>query len=209
MPDISHTLIAKSNQLNAADLAQPITVTIERVDVSNDPKQPVTVHIRGGDYKPWKPCKVIRRILAKAWGTETDDWIGRRATIYNEPSVVYGGTAQGGIRIKALSHIRAAFDAPARESQRVVKVYPIARLPDQAPQRNDISGDEARAKFIAAAQDRYGLTVEMVDVWLVEECNASPVAEQSPDALRAIFGDLGKCKTWYDAQQVGDDQDGE
>lgn len=200
MPDISHTLVAKSDQLNAADLAQPITVTIDRCEVRSDPKQPVLVYIRGGDYKPWKPCKVVRRLLAGQWGTNTDDWHGKHVTLYNEPKVKYGGVAQGGIRVRAMSHIREAFKYPARESQKVVEVYSISKLPDVLQQRNDIDADEARARFLDGAKERHGLTREQIDAWLAGDCDAGPVSEQSPDALRAIFRDLGKCRAWVDAQ---------
>lgn len=45
------------------------------------------------------------RVLAKAWGRDSQQWIGRHAKIYNEPTVKYGGKEVGGIRIRALTDI--------------------------------------------------------------------------------------------------------
>ena len=96
MIDISDTIIAKSDQLNAEDLiGGPITVTITGVKRTSD-EQPVSVEISGG-HKPWKPCKSMRRLLIMAWpdgaikeGGETKYdptcWVGRSVTLMREAS---------------------------------------------------------------------------------------------------------------------------
>ena len=115
MTDVTPTLEAKSDQLNAADLADPITVTIEKVTVT-DPKgdQPVHVFLEGESHKgkPWKPCKTCRRVLARLWGTDASKWIGRRMTLYNDPSVTWAGQKVGGIRISHLSDIPGRQEVP-------------------------------------------------------------------------------------------------
>lgn len=102
--DISDTIVAKSDQLNADDLlAGPITVTVTGVDkVAGE--QPVVVAISGG-YRPWKPCKTMRRLLVHAWGAEASAWVGRGLRLYRDPTVRFGGDDVGGIRIEAMTHI--------------------------------------------------------------------------------------------------------
>lgn len=106
MPDISQTLEAKSDQLNAVDIigAEPV-IKIRKVEVKDNPQQPIFIFFDGDNNRPWKPSKGMRRILAAAWGLDSDNWIGKQAQIYFEPSVKYAGEEIGGIRIKALSDI--------------------------------------------------------------------------------------------------------
>lgn len=109
MADISNTLIAKSDQLNADDLITgPITVQITGVSVTNA-EQPVVVSITGG-HQPWKPGKTMRRILSLGWGTETNAWIGKWVTLFRDASITFGKETPGGIRIAAMSDIRARID---------------------------------------------------------------------------------------------------
>lgn len=105
MTDISFALEAKSNQLNAIDIMgcnRVIKIREVRVTKSD---QPVAVYFDGDNNRPWFPSKGMRRILAGAWGQESDNWIGKFAELYFEPSVMYAGKEVGGIRIKALSDI--------------------------------------------------------------------------------------------------------
>ena len=106
MVDISDTIVPKSDQLNADDLiAGPRTITITKVVKKNDVKQPVWISFEGDDGKPWKPCLSTRRVLVKLWGSESDAYIGRSVTLYSDPSVTYGGSEVGGIRISHMTDI--------------------------------------------------------------------------------------------------------
>jgi hypothetical protein len=104
MADISNTLAAKSNQLNAVDLPRPRVFCILGVSVNNTADQPVDVRLDGWPH-PWKPCKTVRRILAAAWGTESSEWLGRSVELYCDPDVLWAGERAGGIRVAALSDI--------------------------------------------------------------------------------------------------------
>lgn len=106
MVDISDTIIPKSDQLNADDLiAGPRTIKITGVVKKNDIKQPIWVSYEGDDGKPWKPCLSMRRVLIKFWGKESDVYIGRSLTLFNDPTVAYGGSEVGGIRISHMSDL--------------------------------------------------------------------------------------------------------
>jgi hypothetical protein len=101
--DLSSTVIAKSDQLNADDLIEPITITVTRVDKVKSKDQPVLIHSAG--RQPFKPCLTMRRMLISAWGKYKDEWVGRSMVVYCDPEVMWAGKAHGGIRVSHVSHI--------------------------------------------------------------------------------------------------------
>jgi len=101
--DLSSTVIAKSDQLNADDLIEPITIMVTRVDKVKSKDQPVLIHSAG--RQPFKPCLTMRRMLISAWGKYKDEWVGRSMVVYCDPEVMWAGKAHGGIRVSHVSHI--------------------------------------------------------------------------------------------------------
>lgn len=162
--DISGTLVAKSDQLNADDIvAAPITVTITAARPGSD-DQPVVLHITGG-HKPYKPCKTTRRILATAWGTNAAQWVGRSMTLYNEPTVKWAGKEVGGIRISALSHIDRPLTLSLAESKKSKQAHRIAVL-KSAPQQQRPTGPSL-SEWCAD----HGLNEEAVFEWHQQKMN--------------------------------------
>lgn len=129
--DVSDTIVAKSDQLNADDLlAGPIVVTITAVKRSTGEtaaQQPIEIHI-GGGRQPFKPCKTVRRILVSAWGSDSSKWIGRSMKLYRDPKVKWGGVEVGGIRVSALSHISATLSLSLTETRKTKVPVKIAVL---------------------------------------------------------------------------------
>jgi len=105
MQDLSNTIEAKSDQLNAIDLVGgPKTIKITAVNViSGD--QPVAINYESDNGKSWKPSKSMRRVLVSAWGPDGSAYVGRSLTLYNDPTVTWAGKEVGGIRISHLSDI--------------------------------------------------------------------------------------------------------
>jgi len=130
--DISKALVAKSDQLNASDLTgAPIVATIEAVR-RGDAVKPVIVDLEGMGGRPWKPSKGMLRVIAHAWGTESDAWVGRLVKLVNNPEVVYAGEQVGGVEVVAMSHIPKAFTIPVRISQKKVKQHHVDVLAEPA-----------------------------------------------------------------------------
>lgn len=130
--DISKALVAKSDQLNASDLTgAPIVATIADVR-KGDAVKPVIVDLVGMDGRPWKPSKGMLRVIAHAWGTESDKWIGRLVKLTNNPEVIYAGEKVGGVEVIAMSNIAADFTIPVRISQKKVKQHTVAVLAEPA-----------------------------------------------------------------------------
>jgi hypothetical protein len=103
--DLSRLVQPKSDQLNADDLlGGPITVTITIIDATGSNEQPISLSIDGG-YKPYKPCKSMTRLMMFCWGKDGSAYVGRKLTLYNEPTVKWAGVEVGGIRISHMSDI--------------------------------------------------------------------------------------------------------
>lgn len=127
--DISAALVAKSDQLNASDLSgSPIVATIAAVTVRKGEAKPVIIDLAGMDGRPWKPSKGMLRVIAHAWGTESDAWVGRSVKLANNPEVIYAGEKVGGVEVIAMSHIDGDFTIPVRISQKKVKQHTVSVL---------------------------------------------------------------------------------
>lgn len=181
--DINHTLVTKSDQLNADDIvSKPIVVQVTRVTIDSS-EQPVSVHISGG-YQPWKPCKTMRRVLAAAWGAEDANvWIGRWLRLYRDPAVRFGAGAVGGIRLEAMSHIRAPIEVNLNSSKGKKALYKIAILtpPVASP---PMSLDDFK-KWCTYAISKQGWTKEQVTAAMGGQPSEVPPEKRAE--LAALF----------------------
>ena len=173
--DIADTIQAKSDQVNAVDLAVPVTVTVEGVDVVGG-EQPVNIHLREFPGKAYRPSKSMRRVLVRIWGPRSADYTGRRLTIYNEPSVTWAGKAVGGIRISHASHIEEPVTvtlalAQGKRAPHTVQPLPDAPAPPPIPAFGSV--DEARAYY--AKRRHEGASVDE----LTAIQNAAPTTKET------------------------------
>lgn len=153
--DITDTLAPKSDQLDAIELATsgPRTFTITDVSKGNA-DQPVNIHVAELD-RVWRPGKSMRRVLAACWGTDAKAYIGRRVTLYCDPSVEFGGSAVGGTRISHMSHLDKPKSVPllvkrGKSQAFTVQPLPDAPAPSPEPTEADIAAcaDEASLKAL-------------------------------------------------------------
>lgn len=102
--NVSDFIKADSSQWNADDLMDGnLKARISKV-TEGSKDQPVNIHLEG-HQKVWRPCKTSLRVLVATMGSETEKWVGTWVELYRDEHVKWGGTAVGGIRIKALSSI--------------------------------------------------------------------------------------------------------
>jgi hypothetical protein len=133
--NLSDTIIPKSDQLNADDLhAGPITITVLKVSRGESADQPVSIHYEGGEGRPYKPCKTMRKVLIHAWGNDGHQWAGKSMTLFCDPDVQFGGVKIGGIRISHLSDIDGDFSLPVNTTRGKKARYPVKRL-NNAPRK--------------------------------------------------------------------------
>lgn len=106
MANVSLAMQAKSDQLNFIDIGDggELILQVESVTVLNK-DQPIAIHYKGCNGRPYKPSKGMIRVLAGAWGEESDLWVGKYIQVFGDPTVTWAGAEQGGIRIRALSDI--------------------------------------------------------------------------------------------------------
>jgi hypothetical protein len=167
--DISETLAPKSDQQNFDDyLTGPRTVTVSGVTVPGG-DQPVSVELAEYPGRPFKPNKSMRRVLAKAWGAESNAWIGRRMTLFGNPAVVYGGKAVGGIEIEAMSHLEKPLTMPLTAKRGQKKSFTVQPLKD-APVPAAPNPNEIPAEVVANTQKAItnGTAADYI-AWLVEQ----------------------------------------
>lgn len=154
MIDMRKTIIPKSDQLNADDLIDStLTIRVTKVSSSSTPDQPISISFEGDNGKPYKPCKSMRRVLVKVWGSDGAGYVGRQMTLFRDDKVLFGGVAVGGIRISHMSHLDAPMTmalTAAKASRKPYTVKPLV-VSDAAP-RAQPSVEEFRAQGIAAAQ---------------------------------------------------------
>lgn len=129
MIDMLKTVTPKSDQLNADDLigGQTLTVKINKVTITGG-DQPVSIHFDGDNGKPYKPGKSMRRVLVSAWGSDANKYIGRSMTLYCDPTVTFGGSKVGGIRISHMSDIDSEFTMALTAAKAIRKPYTVKPL---------------------------------------------------------------------------------
>ena len=126
--DLSTTIAPKSDQVDAVDFASgPRTVTITGIREGN-PEQPVQIDLAEFD-RPWRPSKSMRRVLVAAWGADGQAYVGRRLTLYCDPTVMFGGIAVGGTRISHMSDIERPLDVALLIKRGKSQVYRVKPLP--------------------------------------------------------------------------------
>lgn len=133
--DITKTVEPRSDQLNYDDVASAdMTITVESVK-QGPPDQPVELHNVEHPGRPYKPGKSMRRVLIAAWGTDASQYVGRKITLYGDPSIKFGKEAVGGIRISHLSHISGPLEVKltvTRGKRAPFVVQPLAPAPDES-----------------------------------------------------------------------------
>lgn len=130
--DISPTIQANSQQINADDVTVPATVTITNVE-SGSAEQPVFIHLAEFPGRTFRPAKSMRRVLVHAWGPEASNYIGRRLTLFNDPTIRFGKELTGGVRISHMSHIDGTLTIPLTVTRGRRAPFTVNPLPDAPP----------------------------------------------------------------------------
>jgi hypothetical protein len=194
--DLTESIAPKSDQLNADDLLTgPRTVTIEKVNAGTA-EQPVNVHLVEFPGRPFKPSKTVRRIMVAAWGKEAANYAGRRMTLYRDPTVKFGGSDVGGIRVSHLSHIdkRIVLSLPVARGKRaayIVEPLPDAQTPQTNPASNLITAEQLKRLWPLLSDN--GLTQpDEALAWLsgVLEREVKSTKDIHADEVDRVFAEL-------------------
>jgi hypothetical protein len=129
--DLSDTIAPNSDQLDAVDLlGGPRTFTIEKVSKGNA-EQPVEIKLAEFP-RVWRPGKSMRRVLVACWGPDAATYVGRRVTLYCDPTVRFGGQEIGGTRISHLSHLEKKKQVPLLVSRGKSAMFVVEPLVEKA-----------------------------------------------------------------------------
>lgn len=173
MMDLADTIIPKSDQLNADDLiAGPMTIRISAVSRASTPEQPLSLAFDGDGGKPYKPCKSMRRVLIRCWGSDGTKWAGRSMSIYRDDRVRFGGAEVGGIRISHVSHIDGPIRLALTETKAKRVPYQVLPLVVASPlEAPTLETAKAAGDFIAVLSSRLNAaeTREAVDAIAAHE----------------------------------------
>lgn len=141
----------RSDQWNSDDLIGGArTFTIAGVKVGSA-EQKYDIQLEGED-RAWRPPLTMLRLLMHAWGDESDDWVGRRVTLYRDESIKFGPDEVGGIRISHMSHLPDGRPltvklTKTRGRKQNLTVQP---LPDDEPASKPVLSDEQAMEFAQA-----------------------------------------------------------
>lgn len=152
MADMTATIAPKSDQLNADDLiVGPKTIKITKVSLLAE-EQPVGINYEGDNSKPYKPCKSMRRVLVRVWGSDSNAYVGRSMTLYRDDAVTFGKDQVGGIRISHMSDIAREITMALTVTRARRKPYKVRPLAAANPELLK-AGDEAAAKGVESYRE--------------------------------------------------------
>jgi len=136
--DVTDTLTAKSDQLNAVDLTGgPMTFRITAIKKVSDTQQPLVLSLDTWK-QPYKPCKMMRRVMAELWGKDGNNWVGKSLTLFRDPDVIWSGKKTGGIRIAAMSHIASDMTVTVQSGRGKWETVGIVKIGNESAPAPDL-----------------------------------------------------------------------
>ena len=185
MMDLSSTIIANSNQLNAEDLISA-NRTIKVTGVKPYTEKGVSkfdIHYEGDNGRPYKPSKGMRVVITSGWGMDGDNFLGKFLRLYYEPDAVYAGKEVGGIRINGMSNIKDLMKVRITERRGHKKEY-IVQVIDVAPPAA-YPADHFNKVFSAMAEKV--IAGSMTHEQVINKCEATGyLTNEQKDRVRAI-----------------------
>jgi hypothetical protein len=144
----------RSDQWNADDFTSgPRTFAIAGVkDGAAEQKYDIALE---GEARAWRPPLTQLRVLMAAWGDDSNVWVGRRVTLYQDPTIRFGKEVLGGVRISHLSHLDKPKNFKITTTRGKRETYTVQPLPDAPAPRNFLQEANAAGDDIAALRALY------------------------------------------------------
>lgn len=96
-----------SQYLKAADVPMPIKVTISGAEAvefkdqeSGESRQNLVLSFEELDQKVVTSKTSLQQLVAILGSDDTDEWVGKAVTLFNDKAVMYRGRPIGGLRFK-------------------------------------------------------------------------------------------------------------
>lgn len=146
------TIEKKTDQLNYEDFLGGVTRIVTIAGVKKGTKeQQYDIQIEG-DKRVWRPAVTVLKLLVAAWGDDATEWVGRRASLYGDPDVMFGGKKVGGIRVSHLSHISGPVTANLSVTRGKREMFTVQPLSNEPTTEERIAN--LRAEWKTADPDR-------------------------------------------------------
>ena len=158
--NLINTITPRTDQQNSDDfLTGPRTIRITAVSAGTA-EQPVNVSFDGDNGRPWKPSKGMRRVLVALYGEQSDGFLGKWVTLFNDTTVTFGSDTTGGIRISHASGITQPLTIALTVKRGKRKPFVVQPLPEYSQALESLKmaaqtgGDAAlRAAFTALSPE--------------------------------------------------------
>lgn len=169
MQDLTSTIVAKSDQLNAIDLmADDKIIKITKIVQTSSKEQPTTIHYEGEDGRPYKPSLTMRRVLISCLGKDGEKYIGNSLQLYRNPSITWGKEECGGIEISHCTGIDKPVSVVLQTGRNKRRKFTVNVLKISAPKptgksatEDELSNWEAKFSVAETKQDIDKLTEEL------------------------------------------------
>jgi len=118
MPKVSEMIVSKF--LRKEDIEEDLVVTIKTVTLEQMPgdsgEQRWALHFRELPKSMVLNTTTIR-VLEKAYGVDSDDWTGKKVTLFVDEGVTFKGQVVGGLRLRCPKSKPAAKPAVKAEAE--------------------------------------------------------------------------------------------
>lgn len=158
--NLSDTILAKSDRLNAEDLiSSTITITVSQVTrYVNNGDNAFYLNYHNDNGRPFYPCKTMRKVIMAGWGEDGSVYIGRSMVLFCDPTAKWSGKEVGGVRISHLSHIEKRLilnlsETRGKKKQHTINILQENFYPDEVFNKNfDAMADSISSGKMTVAQ---------------------------------------------------------
>jgi hypothetical protein len=191
--NLSHTIVPKSDQLNAEQLlGGSVVITVTNVSLAESIEQPLVINYQDDNGMPFKPCKTVRKILVFAWGEDGRQWIGKSMTLFCDSEVKYGGVKVGGIRVSHLSNIDKDLTVSLTATRGKKAAYTVMRLAAQQQQKQQTIPNKDYQQWALWAVDGGITTTESALQAALDNGLSLPTEQHKKAFLDAFNAELTK-----------------
>ena len=183
--DLSDTIEANSDRLNAADL-MGADKTIKVTDViryTENGKNKFYLNYEGDCGRPYKPSLTMRRIIMELWTIDGSKYIGRSIRLHRDPTITFGRDECGGIVVEAMEGIKGKAKIKLQVKRGQFKEFTIDKL---EPKELPMLEPSVFAKWLTAAKTQIESGAQTNEQIITQIETKSTLTDSQKEQIRAI-----------------------
>ena len=183
--DLSDTIEANSDRLNAADL-MGADKTIKVTDViryAENGKNKFYLNYEGDCGRPYKPSLTMRRIIMELWTIDGSKYIGRSIRLHRDPTITFGRDECGGIVVEAMEGIKGKAKIKLQVKRGQFKEFTIDKL---EPKELPMLEPGVFAKWLTAAKTQIESGAQTNEQIITKIEVQSRLTDEQKEQIRAI-----------------------